>query len=100
MKYADEYQQIAKFWIGPKLLVFLIDPRDIEIILSSHIYIDKSTEYRFFQPWLGNGLLISSGTYISFLFFYFYFILITNRQTIFKFSIIFFHLEVSSIKSC
>ncbi|XP_035741425.1 cytochrome P450 4g15-like [Vespa mandarinia] len=61
MKYAEEYDHLAKFWIGPKLLVFLIDPRDIEVILSSHIYIDKSTEYKFFQPWLGNGLLISSG---------------------------------------
>ena len=25
------------------------------------MYIDKSTEYRFFEPWLGNGLLISTG---------------------------------------
>ncbi|XP_024870744.1 cytochrome P450 4g15 [Temnothorax curvispinosus] len=56
-----EYDQIIKLWLGPKLLVFLMDPRDVEIILSSHVYIDKSTEYRFFQPWLGNGLLISTG---------------------------------------
>nr|XP_050848131.1 cytochrome P450 4g15 [Vespula vulgaris] len=61
MKYSEEYKTVAKFWIGPKLLVFLIDPRDVEIILSSHVYIDKSSEYKFFQPWLGNGLLISSG---------------------------------------
>ena len=58
-----EYDQIIKIWLGPKLLVFLMDPRDVEIILSSHVYIDKSTEYRFFQPWLGNGLLISTGVY-------------------------------------
>ncbi|EGI61202.1 PREDICTED: cytochrome P450 4g15 [Acromyrmex echinatior] len=57
-----EYDQIIKIWLGPKLLVFLMDPRDVEIILSSHVYIDKSTEYRFFQPWLGNGLLISTGS--------------------------------------
>ncbi|KAL6255811.1 hypothetical protein P5V15_013054 [Pogonomyrmex californicus] len=56
-----EFDQIIKIWLGPKLLVFLMDPRDVEIILSSHVYIDKSTEYRFFQPWLGNGLLISTG---------------------------------------
>ncbi|XP_015180681.1 PREDICTED: cytochrome P450 4g15 [Polistes dominula] len=61
MKYAEEYNEVVKLWIGPKLIVFLVDPRDIEIILSSHVYIDKSTEYRFFKPWLGNGLLISSG---------------------------------------
>lgn len=57
-----EYDQIIRLWLGPKLMVFLMDPRDVEIILSSHVYIDKSTEYRFFQPWLGNGLLISTGS--------------------------------------
>lgn len=48
-------------WIGPRLLVFLQDPRDVEIILGSNVYLDKSPEYRYFQPWFGNGLLISSG---------------------------------------
>nr|WIT94155.1 cytochrome P450 monooxygenase CYP4G341 [Euwallacea interjectus] len=52
---------IVKVWIGPRLLIFLRDPRDVEIILSSHVHIDKSPEYRFFQPWLGDGLLISTG---------------------------------------
>ncbi|KAL0100473.1 hypothetical protein PUN28_019659 [Cardiocondyla obscurior] len=60
-----EYDQIIKLWLGPKLLIFLMDPRDVEIILSSNVYIDKSAEYRFFQPWLGNGLLISTGTYLT-----------------------------------
>lgn len=48
-------------WIGPKPVVFLTEPNDVELILSSHVYIDKSPEYRFFKPWLGDGLLISSG---------------------------------------
>nr|AJN91187.1 cytochrome P450 monooxygenase CYP4G112 [Cnaphalocrocis medinalis] len=52
---------VVKIWIGPRLLVFLYDPRDVELILSSHVYIDKADEYRFFKPWLGNGLLISTG---------------------------------------
>lgn len=56
-----EYNEVIRLWIGPRLMVFLVDPRDVEVILSSHVYIDKSTEYRFFKPWLGNGLLISSG---------------------------------------
>ncbi|XP_015606549.1 cytochrome P450 4g15 [Cephus cinctus] len=56
-----EFDQVIKIWIGPKLVIFLMDPRDVEIILSSHVYIDKSDEYRFFKPWLGNGLLISTG---------------------------------------
>lgn len=56
-----EDKPCVKVWVGPRLLVFLKDPRDVEIILSSHVHIDKSPEYRFFKPWLGNGLLISTG---------------------------------------
>ncbi|XP_067641635.1 cytochrome P450 4g15 [Eurosta solidaginis] len=56
-----EFENIAKMWIGPQLVVFIYDPRDVEILLSSHVYIDKSSEYKFFKPWLGEGLLISTG---------------------------------------
>lgn len=56
-----DYNEVIKIWIGPKLIVFLVDPRDVELLLSSHVFIDKSPEYRFFKPWLGNGLLISTG---------------------------------------
>lgn len=60
-KKSFEYGSIVKMWAGPKLLIFLVDPRDVEIILSSHVHIDKASEYRFFKPWLGDGLLISTG---------------------------------------
>lgn len=58
-----DFNKVIKVWIGPKLLVFLVDPRDIELVLGSQIYIDKAPEYRFFKPWLGNGLLISTGEF-------------------------------------
>nr|UUB32667.1 cytochrome P450 CYP4G55 [Dendroctonus rhizophagus] len=57
----NDFGRVIKLWIGPRLLIFLLDPRDVEIVLSSHVHIDKSPEYRFFKPWLGDGLLISSG---------------------------------------
>ena len=88
-----DYKEIIKLWIGPKLMVFLADPRDIELILSSQVYLDKSPEYRFFKPWLGNGLLISSGksrrNSISFSFPFLWpqqhiFCLFLNRLTRFK----------------
>lgn len=63
MKKAENFKDVVKIWVGPKLMIFLIDPRDVEIILSSNVYIDKSTEYRFFKPWLGDGLLISTGKF-------------------------------------
>ncbi|KAJ8871480.1 hypothetical protein PR048_027797 [Dryococelus australis] len=71
LKISQPFEKIIKIWLGPKLIVFLIDPDDVEsaltesrvlqVILSSHVHLDKSPEYRMFQPWFGNGLLISSG---------------------------------------
>lgn len=58
-------EAVVRLWIGSRLLVFLYDPRDVEVILSSHVHIDKADEYRFFKPWLGNGLLISTGKFIQ-----------------------------------
>lgn len=55
------FGSVVKAWAGPRLIVFLTDPRDIELILSSHVHIDKSPEYQLFKPWLGDGLLISTG---------------------------------------
>lgn len=69
--YSYEFTRIVRLWIGPKLIVFLTDPQDVEIILSSSVYIDKSTEYKFFEPWLGNGLLISTGNYYQLYYYYF-----------------------------
>lgn len=61
LRLSVKYENVARVWIGPKLLIFLTHPADVEIILGSSVHIDKSDEYRFFKPWLGNGLLISSG---------------------------------------
>ncbi|XP_046748575.1 cytochrome P450 4g15-like [Diprion similis] len=55
------YGKVVRAFLGPLLYVFIIDPKDVEIILSSHVHIDKSFEYRYFKPWLGEGLLISTG---------------------------------------
>jgi cytochrome P450 family 4 len=60
MKLSDKFGKVVRGWAGWKLIVFLLDPRDHEVILGSHIHIDKSEEYQFFEPWLGNGLLIST----------------------------------------
>ncbi|XP_059618541.1 cytochrome P450 4g1-like [Phlebotomus argentipes] len=60
---ADVYGNgdIARVFFGNKLVVVLMHPDDIEIILNSNVHLQKSDEYRFFKPWLGDGLLISSG---------------------------------------
>lgn len=61
LELGKQYTNVARIWIGPKLVVFLTNPADVELILGSQVHLDKSDEYRFFKPWLGNGLLISSG---------------------------------------
>nr|ARA91599.1 cytochrome P450 monooxygenase [Pieris rapae] len=61
LSYAEMYGSVVRGWIGSKLVVFLTDPDDVEVILNSQVHIDKASEYRFFKPWLGEGLLISSG---------------------------------------
>lgn len=58
---AQEYSAVMKVWIFHKLVVFISDPRDVELILGNSTHLEKSEEYRFFKPWLGDGLLISSG---------------------------------------
>ncbi|KAL0839732.1 hypothetical protein ABMA28_016375 [Loxostege sticticalis] len=61
LEYAEKYGDVVRGWLGTKLVIFLNDAVDVEVILNSHVHIDKSSEYNFFKPWLGEGLLISSG---------------------------------------
>ncbi len=55
MNFANSYGNVIRGYVGDRLIVGLTDPRDVELILGSHTHIDKSDEYRFFKPWLGNG---------------------------------------------
>ncbi|CAH1390009.1 unnamed protein product [Nezara viridula] len=61
LSFIPEYQNVAKLWLGSRLVVGLVHPKDVEIILSSNVHLKKSQEYKLFEPWFGNGLLISSG---------------------------------------
>ncbi|XP_049530224.1 cytochrome P450 4d1-like [Anopheles darlingi] len=56
-----QYGECFRVWLGTQLIIVLTDPKDIEVVLSSPKYIDKSTEYDFIRPWLGEGLLTSAG---------------------------------------
>lgn len=50
---------ICRFWLGLKPVVMLYSPENIESILTSTQVINKSDEYRFFEPWIGEGLVTS-----------------------------------------
>lgn len=52
---------LFRTWIGPYAEINLKEPEQVEAILSSSKHISKSNAYRFLQPWLGTGLLTSTG---------------------------------------
>lgn len=62
--YTEEYRHlpIIQLWIGPVPLVALYKAENVEVILTSSKQIDKSFLYKFLQPWLGLGLLTSTGS--------------------------------------
>ncbi|KAH1021970.1 hypothetical protein HUJ04_011450 [Dendroctonus ponderosae] len=49
--YHNSKSDVLKVYLGPKLY----------LILGSHVHLEKSWEYELFEPWLGEGLLISKG---------------------------------------
>ncbi|XP_063230002.1 cytochrome P450 4C1-like [Bacillus rossius redtenbacheri] len=52
---------VFRMWIGPDLFVAVCDPSSCEAILSSQEALDKALNYRFLFPWIGRGLLTSTG---------------------------------------
>ncbi|XP_071042446.1 cytochrome P450 4V2 [Parasteatoda tepidariorum] len=52
---------IFRIHVHMKPFVFIFKPETAEAILSSPTVIDKANEYQFLKPWLGTGLLTSSG---------------------------------------
>ncbi|XP_050446355.1 cytochrome P450 4g15-like [Cataglyphis hispanica] len=61
LKQLEQYGSVISIYFGTRVIIALSDPQDIEIILGSSVHLDKSVEYKYFQPWLGDGLLITTG---------------------------------------
>ncbi|XP_045537192.1 cytochrome P450 4C1, partial [Papilio machaon] len=59
---AKNYNGIYRFWSFPIGAVFIYNPDDVEIILTSMKYHEKSVIYKFLKPWLNDGLLLSGGS--------------------------------------
>ncbi|KAJ0050634.1 hypothetical protein NL108_004979, partial [Boleophthalmus pectinirostris] len=51
-----------KIWIGTVPFVILYHADTVETILNNAIHMDKAHAYNFLHPWLGTGLLTSTGT--------------------------------------
>ncbi|XP_035148364.3 cytochrome P450 4V2 isoform X2 [Callithrix jacchus] len=63
IQYTEEYRHmpLLKLWVGPVPMVALYRAENVEVILTSSKQIDKSSMYKFLEPWLGLGLLTSTG---------------------------------------
>ncbi|XP_046668651.1 LOW QUALITY PROTEIN: cytochrome P450 4c3-like [Homalodisca vitripennis] len=51
----------SKGWLGNKPYIFISKATALEEIIGSVKHIEKSSEYNYLHPWLGTGLLTSSG---------------------------------------
>ncbi|XP_052818734.1 cytochrome P450 4C1-like [Mya arenaria] len=47
--------------IGNHPMVFVCCPEEAEKLLNTTKHLDKSSDYQFMQPWIGTGLLVSTG---------------------------------------
>ncbi|XP_072761637.1 cytochrome P450 4C1-like isoform X1 [Anoplolepis gracilipes] len=61
-KVTNKYYPILKIWLFFMPIVSIRHPDDVETILSSTKHIEKSHWYDTLLPWLGTGLLTSTGT--------------------------------------
>ncbi|XP_071454118.1 cytochrome P450 4C1-like [Hetaerina americana] len=62
LRFANKiYGSMFQLWIGSRPVVFLFRAEVVKPLLSSPEHIDKSIEYNFLQPWLGRGLVTSTG---------------------------------------
>ncbi|KAH0551296.1 cytochrome P450 4c3-like [Cotesia glomerata] len=63
LEWGKQFGDIYLLWVGPRPFVFVYRVEDVQPLLSSSIHIDKSLEYSYLKPWLGYGLVTSTGTH-------------------------------------
>lgn len=56
-----QYGNFYKLWTGPTLRLVINKPEYLEELLTSTVHLSKSSGYDLFKPWLGDGLLVSTG---------------------------------------
>ncbi|EFX88388.1 hypothetical protein DAPPUDRAFT_311386 [Daphnia pulex] len=61
IKWAQQYGGIYRIFVGTHCYIPISSPELMEVVLSSQKTIDKGMSYSELVPWLGQGLLISSG---------------------------------------
>ncbi|CAH1373957.1 unnamed protein product [Tenebrio molitor] len=57
----ESYPSPTRLWIGPRLVIVVKDPHQLQIILQSSKIAKKAHIYQFLKPFLGQGLFTASG---------------------------------------
>nr|XP_020470013.1 cytochrome P450 4V2 [Monopterus albus] len=52
---------LIKLWLGTVPFVVLFHAETVETVLTNPVHVDKAGVYKFLHPWLGTGLLTSTG---------------------------------------
>ncbi|XP_036373327.1 cytochrome P450 4V2 isoform X1 [Megalops cyprinoides] len=63
VEYTNQFRNVPlmKVWIGPVPFLILFHAETIEMVLNNPKHMDKAYAYKFLHPWLGTGLLTSTG---------------------------------------
>ncbi|KAJ8383457.1 hypothetical protein AAFF_G00220530 [Aldrovandia affinis] len=63
IEYTNQFRNepLMKIWVGPVPFLILFHAETIETLLNTPKHMDKAYVYEFLHPWLGTGLLTSTG---------------------------------------
>lgn len=61
INFSNKYDRFYRIWNNGKLFLICKEYRDAEVLLGSNVHITKSDSYKFTLPWIGEGLLTSTG---------------------------------------
>ncbi|XP_063709033.1 cytochrome P450 4d2-like [Culicoides brevitarsis] len=56
----NEYGETIRVRVGPKLFIFTTEVKLVEAIVNNPKFM-KSDDYKIYQPWLGDGLILAHG---------------------------------------
>lgn len=56
-----KYGHFIRILLGPKIVIVLSNPEDIESFLVNSKTLEKSEEYEYTKDWIGEGLITSTG---------------------------------------
>lgn len=57
----EKYGYFIRILLGPKIIIVLSNPADIESFLVDGKTVEKSEEYEYTKAWIGEGLITSTG---------------------------------------